>query len=154
MNNDVYCSSCGSAIPPGLSYCNRCGVDLCKEESAIANTSAGYAPDSLVWGIVAVTTVGFCAVVALMVIMKEVVHFNTGLIAGFSAATFLAFVLVDALFAYLLLRSKQLGNQSAAAAQLKESVRAELPAARTTEFAEPLSSVTDNTTRTLDSIKR
>ncbi|MEK6334098.1 MAG: hypothetical protein AABM67_04055 [Acidobacteriota bacterium] len=149
----MYCSSCGSAIPTGLSYCNRCGADLRKEESAIANTSAG-SPDSLVWGIVAVTTVGLCAVVALMVIMKEVVHFSSGLIAGFSAATFLSFVLVDALLAYLLLRSKQPGNQGAGTAQLKESVRAELPAARTTEFAEAGSSVTDQTTRTLDSIKR
>jgi hypothetical protein len=150
----MYCSSCGSAIPPGLSYCNRCGADLRKEEGAIANTSAGSPPDSLVWGIVAVTTVGLCAVVALMVIMKEVLHFSGGLIAGFSAATFLSFVLVDALFAFLLLRSKQLGNQSAETPQLKESFKAQLPAAQTSEFAEPVSSVTDHTTRTLESMKR
>lgn len=145
----MFCSSCGSAVPPGLSYCNRCGGDLRQKENEVTRRS-GPSPDSLVWGIVGVTTVGLGAVIALMVIMKEIVHFNDGLINGFTALTFLSFLLVDALFAWLLLRSKKSLRESPDIIQLKETIRAELQAAQTAGLVEPALSVTEHTTRTLD----
>jgi len=149
----MFCSSCGSAVPPGLSYCNRCGVDLRAKEQTPASGS-GTAPDSLVWGIVAVTTVGLCAVVALMVIMKEVVHFDNGLIEGFSVATFLSFLLVDLLLAWLLLSAKRDQGKSSDLAELKAELRRELGAAQTHSLPEPAQSVTEHTTRTLEPVPR
>ena len=45
----MYCSSCGAAVPAGLSYCNRCGADLRSKESSVAKRREA-SPDSLVWG--------------------------------------------------------------------------------------------------------
>ena len=148
----MYCSSCGSAVPPGLSFCNRCGIDLRVKEESPAKRS-GPAPDSLVWGIVAVTIIGLGSVIALMVIMKEVLHFNDGLINGFSAATFLSFVLVDVLFAWLLLSSKR-GQAKADREELKAELARELAAAPPRSLPEPPQSVTDHTTRTLEPVPR
>lgn len=151
----MFCSSCGSAVPPGLSFCNRCGADLrAKEQNPNPATRSGPYPDSLVWGIVAVTTVGLCAVVALMVIMKEVLHFNDGLIKGFSAATFLSFLLVDVLFAWLLLSSKRAQEKTFDAAELKAELTRELTAQQIHSLPEPRQSVTEQTTRTLEAVPR
>ena len=149
----MYCSSCGSAVPPGLSFCNRCGIDLRVKEESPAKRS-GPAPDSLVWAIVAVTTIGLGSLIALMVIMKEVLHFSDGLINGFSAATFLSFILVDLLFAWLLLSSKRSRTNAANREELKAELARELAAVQTNSLPEPAQSVTDHTTRTLEPVLR
>jgi len=146
----MYCSSCGSAVPPGLSYCNRCGTDLRAKDPA-AGEHWGASGNSLVGGMVGVTLIGFIAVLSLMK-MKGVNPANDGLLNGFAALAFLSFVLIDALFAWLLLRSKKSPSQKIDASQLKEVIRAELHAAQTSGRPEPASSVTDHTTRTLDPV--
>jgi hypothetical protein len=145
----MYCSSCGSAMPPGLSYCNRCGADLRAKENEVPKRS-GPSPNSLVWGIVAVTTFGLFAVIMLMGMMSQVLHSPDGLINGFAGFTFFSFLLVDALFAWLLLRSSKSPRGNHDVIQLKEAIRAELQAAQTSGLPEPTSSVTDHTTRTLE----
>jgi uncharacterized OB-fold protein len=53
----MYCSFCGTALTPGLSYCNRCGAELGANDRSVARPKE--APqESLVWAIVAVTVVG------------------------------------------------------------------------------------------------
>jgi hypothetical protein len=147
----MYCSSCGAAVPPGLSYCNRCGADLrVKEESTVKHSGPG--PNSLVWAIVAVTTIGLFLLIALMVFMKEL-HFNDGLINGFSAATLLTILLVDVLFAWLLLSSKRGQKKSTELAELKAELRRELAATQTHSLPEPAQSVTEHTTRTLEPVR-
>jgi hypothetical protein len=150
----MYCSSCGSAVPPGLRYCNRCGTDLRSKDPA-AGERWGASGNALVWGMVGVTTIGLIAVLSLMK-MKGVNPGNDGLLNGFAALAFLSFVLIDALFAWLLLRSKKSPASNTDLTQLKEVIRAELQAAQTSGLAEPASSVTDHTTRTLEpvSLKR
>jgi len=147
----MYCSSCGSAVPPGLSYCNRCGADLRVKEQSPAKRS-GPSPDSLVWAIVAVTTIGLFLLIAMMVFMKDL-HFNDGLINGFAAATLLAVMLVDVLFAWLLLSSKR-GQAKVILEELQAERTRELTAAQTHTLPEPAPSVTDHTTRTLEPVPR
>jgi hypothetical protein len=147
----MYCSSCGSAVPPGLSYCNRCGADLRVKEQTPVRRS-GPSPDSLVWGIVGVTIVGLFLVIALMVFMKDM-HFNDGLISGFAVAAFLSFLLVDILFAWLLLSSKRDQKKSSDLAELKADFARELSAAQTHSLPEPVQSVTEHTTRTLEPVR-
>jgi hypothetical protein len=148
----MYCSSCGAAVPPGLSYCNRCGVDLRVKEQTPAKR-LGPSPDALVWGIVGVTIVGLFLVIALMVFMKDL-HFNDGLINGFAVAAFLFFLLVDVLFAWLLLSSRRDQRQSSDLVQLKTELTRELGAAQTHSLVEPGQSVTEHTTRTLEPVPR
>ena len=147
----MYCSSCGSAVPPGLSYCNRCGADLRVKEESTGDRS-GPGPNSLVWAIVAVTTIGLFLLIALMVFMKDL-HFNDGLINGFAAATLLSVMLVDVLFAWLLLSSRR-GQAKVILEELKAERTRELTAAQTHTLPEPAPSVTDHTTRTLEPVPR
>jgi hypothetical protein len=146
----MFCSSCGAAVPPGLSYCNRCGADLRAKELTPVKRS-GPSPDSLVWGIVSVTVVGLFLVIALMVFMKAL-HFNDGLINGFAVAAFLSFLLVDVLFAGLLLSSRRDQRKSSDLAQLRTELTREPGAAQPHLLAEPGQSVTEHTTRTLEPV--
>jgi hypothetical protein len=84
--------------------------------------------------------------------MKEL-HFPDGLINGFISVTFFSFLLVDALFALLLLRSDKSHKESVDIIQLKEVIRAELNSGQTSGLADPVSSVTDHTTRTLEPVE-
>ena len=149
----MYCSSCGASVPPGLSYCNRCGADLRSKENETPKRSTP-SPNILVAGIVVVTTLGLFAVIMLMGVMSEVLHASHGLINGFAVLTFLLLLLVDALFAWLLLRSKKSPGETTGVVQLREEIRAELHAAQTSGFAQPAGSVTDHTTRTLEAVPR
>jgi len=148
---NMFCSSCGSAVPPGLSYCNRCGVDLRTKESEVPKRS-GPSPNLLVAGIVAVTTFGLIIVIMLMDVMSKVLHSPDGLIFGFAAIAFSLVLLVDVLFAWLLLRSWRAPRQDTDMVQLKETIRAELHAAQTSGLGQPVGSVTDHTTRTLEPV--
>ena len=149
----MYCSSCGSSVPPGLSYCNRCGADLRAKENETPPRS-GSSPNILVAGIVVVTTLGLFAIILLMFIMSEGLHAPGALISGFAGVTFLLLLLVDALFALLLFRSKKSLTETTQVAQLRESILTELQAAQTSGFAQPAGSVTDHTTRTLEAAPR
>jgi len=148
----MFCSSCGVAIAPGLSYCNRCGADLRPTENEVAKRP-GPSPDSLVAAIVFVTIFGLVAVIMLMGVMARVLHSPDGLINGFAAMAFFSILLIDALFAWLLLRSKKSRGEGLDIIQLKETIRAELQAAQTLGLPEPGSSVTDHTTRTLEPVE-
>jgi len=106
-----------------------------------------------VWGIVGVTIVGLFLVIALMVFMKDL-HFNDGLINGFAVAAFLSFLLVDVLFAWLLLSSRRDQRQSSDLVQLKTELTRELGAAQIHSLAESGQSVTEHTTRTLEPVPR
>jgi hypothetical protein len=98
---------------------------------------------------VSVTTVGLGAVIALMVIMKEILHFDTSLILLFSLLTFMSFLIVDAVFIWKLLRTKKPNADDLV--QLQQSYIRELGPART--LADPVPSVTDHTTRTLTPVE-
>ncbi len=148
----MYCLSCGSAVPPGLSYCNRCGIDLRPKESDEVTTRSVLSPNTLVAGIVFVTIFGLFLVIALMGVMSTILHAPDGLISGFAGTAFLSLLLVDSLFAWLLVRSKKSPKGNIDIVQLKETIRAELRAAQTTGLPQPVSSVTDHTTRTLESV--
>ena len=145
----MYCSSCGSSVPPGLSYCNRCGADLRAKENETPQRS-GPSPNILVAGIVVVTTLGLFAIILLMFIMSEGLHAPGGLINGFAGVMLLLLLLVDALFALLLFRSKKSPTETTQVVQLREAILAELQAAQTSGFPQPAGSVTDHTTRTLE----
>src|SRR2546422_1394399 len=95
----MYCSSCGIAVSPSSGYCNRCGVELNAKQS----TPSGASQESLVWALVSVTVVGIGAVIGLMAVMKQVVHFENPLIVAFSLLIFLAFLGVDGVIIWLLL---------------------------------------------------
>jgi hypothetical protein len=128
-------------------------VDLRPKEDGGPKRSTP-SPNILVAGIVVVTTLGLFAIILLMFIMSEGLHSPVGLINGFAGVMLLLLLLVDALFALLLLRSKKTSTETTQVAQLREAILAELQAAQISGFAQPPGSVTDHTTRTLEAVPR
>ena len=149
----MYCSSCGMTVAPSLSYCNRCGAELNpKDRRPVTRSEASQ--ESLVWALVSVTVVGIGAVIGLMAVMKQVADFNAGLIIAFSLLVFLAFLGVDSVIVWLLLRPSREAREAYFRTQHVELNTNELAESRAPVLPEPSFSVTDHTTHTLESAER
>lgn len=149
----MYCAFCGTALTPGLSYCNRCGADLNAKDRG--ETSPKEAPqESLVWAIVGVTIVGLAGLIGLMAVMKEVLHFSDTLIVVFSLLFFLTFLGVDIAFLWLLVRQRISAGYPEGFTQHKAPSTNELGETRPRALSEPSASVTEHTTRTMDPVDR
>jgi uncharacterized paraquat-inducible protein A len=146
----MYCQSCGSAVSPGLSYCSRCGVEL--NAKPVLQKASEMSAESLVWSIVAVAVIGMGIVIAMMALLKNLLHIDdaeTVLLISF--LSFVPFAIAEVLFVLMLIRS-----------QLKRKEPRELPVKQTRELdrggerqlVEPVSSIVEHTTRTLEAVPR
>ncbi len=148
----MYCSTCGVAVPESLSYCNHCGARILTSNSDKLATYRDVRPETLVFAMLATFIFGLLAISVLLGVMKSVLGLDAGQILGFAALSFLILLLLESVFLLLLFRR----NRSADA-----GVRTELPAGHTTKelgaqkvpaLPEPLSSVTDHTTRAFEPV--
>jgi uncharacterized paraquat-inducible protein A len=150
----MYCSSCGGTVAQGVSYCNICGAKLNKAKDESLPKPAELFPESLVWAIVAVFTIGLGVTIGLMAMMKELLNFGQGLIIGFTLLSFLLTFVVEGVLIWMLLESKRNAQKAGGAVQLKDQTTKELDAAQVRTLPEPVSSVTEHTTRTFEPIYR
>ena len=145
----MYCSSCGAAVVPGLSYCNHCGARLSGGRADVDARQAEALPESLIWAIVSVFVVGMGTTIGLMAMLKQLLDLSQGLIIAFGLLGFALMIAVESVFIYLLLSRRRTGAEEAG-----EDGRAtkELDAAREARAAlpEPVPSVTEQTTRTFE----
>jgi heme A synthase len=110
-------------------------------------------PESLIWAIVSVFVVGLGGTIGLMAVMKDARAFEPGQILGLSFMSFVAMLAVEAVLIYKLLsrgREEKVSEKS----KLKATTLRDLEAASGFALPEPLVSVTENTTRTLEPIFR
>lgn len=148
----MYCSSCGVAVKQGSSYCNYCGAQLSVTKAVSVVKSAEVRPESLLFSMMAVFVFGFGAITVLMGVMKAVLGFNVGLIVAFTLLSFLIMLVLESVFIRLLLQRKRGTAQAGDAALSKEQTTKELDAAQARVLPEPVPSVTENTTRTLEPV--
>lgn len=148
----MYCASCGSSVKPNLSYCNACGEKLNNSKDREGNASMLATPDSLIWAIVAVTIAGLGILIGLMSVMKKELQFDDGIILGFSSLVLLLIVAIDATFIWQFLRRNQSGRETISTARLRELITKELNAAPPRALPEPVPSVTEHTTRSIEPI--
>jgi len=147
----MYCSTCGSAVSPGLAYCNRCGAELANKHSSPKLSATSM--ESLVWAIAAVTIVGMGAVIGLMAVMKEVLHFNDGLITVFSLLFLATFIGVDVVFIRLL--HSKFGRRRIPGSTPRTELRTtDLDEPKVRNLPEPAPTVVEHTTRTLETADR
>jgi hypothetical protein len=144
----MYCSTCGVAIAESLSYCNHCGARVSGSHRDNANLSRDLNPGFLVYAMLATFIFGLVAITLLLGVMKSVLGLEVGQILGFAVLSFLIMLFLEGVFLSLLIRR----NRSA-----EDRARTELMGHHTKELAapqlqEPLSSVTDHTTRAFDPI--
>ncbi|HEY0431575.1 MAG TPA: hypothetical protein VGC61_07140 [Pyrinomonadaceae bacterium] len=146
----MYCSACGTPLAPGLSYCNRCGMSL-KERSEPSTTSpAGLVPAYLT----AISIVGIAGLSLMLggaMALRNGAQFNEDFVGMFMVMTFLMVALVEIFLCRQLSRiSKGSLNQQVLAPPKQVAMPSELRPPQARALAEPVSSVTENTTRTLE----
>ncbi len=151
----MYCSNCGTARTSETRYCNRCGADL-RERRESGNTAVITAL------LTAVTTLGIAGLAIMLggaLILRRKAGLDQELIGVFMMFTFLIVGMTEFMLVKNL--SKLTGG--------KESKKYFAPPVSTNELrlpandlrlpaagnlGEPVPSVTENTTRTLDYIRR
>ena len=148
----MYCSSCGAALTPGLSFCNRCGNQL-NSPKADGGKPAELFPESLIWALVSVSVGGIGVLIGLMAVMKQGLNFDNEQIVLFSLLSFAMLLGAEFVFIWLLIRKsrgRDLTNKVPGTNQLPESNARELGAGRMP--VEPVSSITDHTTHNLEPV--
>ncbi|HEU4765750.1 MAG TPA: zinc ribbon domain-containing protein [Pyrinomonadaceae bacterium] len=145
----MYCSNCGTPRTQGLSYCNRCGADL-RERREAASTGAISAM------LTAITLIGIAGLGIMLggaMVLRKGAGLPPDLIGVFMLFTFLITVVTEILLVRNLSKltsANQTRHYLPPAPPLNHDTR--LPPAST--VGEPVPSVTENTTRTLDYIRR
>lgn len=148
----MYCSNCGTPFTTGLSFCNRCGADLRERIESKQPTAAITAL------VTAITILGICGLGIMLggsLVLRKEAGLPFELVGFFMLFTFLIVGMTEIM---LLRNVSKLISASAAQSnhQLPAVQRPPLelrpPAAST--YSEPIGSVTDNTTRTLEYARR
>ena len=148
----MYCSTCGSAVAHGLSYCKHCGEKLGGAKGDALDKASEVKPEMLVRAMVMVFIFGLGAITVLMSVMRRLPDFDFGRIMAVTLLSFLIMIGLEAVFVWLLLRRRG-GVKAADNSTLsKEPTTKELDAAQARALPEPLPSVTEHTTRTLDPV--
>ena len=153
----MYCSNCGGAVTRGLTYCNRCGVKLNADKADPAvRTSDLRSETPIIAGIIFLFVLGLAALGFLLTIMRAI-DFGQAQILAFTSIAFLMLIGLEAVLISRLFRRRSTSDKPDTA---KRDDRLNLRAHDTKELEaesrlplEPASSVTDQTTRTLEPIK-
>jgi predicted amidophosphoribosyltransferase len=145
----MYCSTCGVAVAQSLSYCNYCGAKL--KGDSVTKTSE-VRPESLVFAMMAIFIFGLGAITVLMGVMKTVLELPVERILAFALLPFLVMLLLEGVFIRLLLRRKRGAEEASDTVLLKGQATRELDAAQSRVLPEPVTSVTEHTTRTFEPI--
>jgi len=146
----MYCSSCGVAIASNLTYCNHCGAKQNNEktDTLVKETELRY--DAFIMSaMVGLFVLGLIATSVLLGVMKSVLQFPFGPLVAFALLSFLILVGIEGILISRLFRRR--AEKSKTAAEDTFHITKELEA-QSRLVNEPVSSVTDHTTRTLDPI--
>jgi predicted nucleic acid-binding Zn ribbon protein len=145
----MYCVNCGTPLTQGLSYCNRCGVNL-RQERKEAKTSAIAA------FLTAITLIGITGLGIMLggaLALRREAGLNQELIGVFMLFVFLIVSMIEIMLVRNLSKltsSTERTNYLPSPQPAPHDLR--LP--QGTPLGEPVSSVTENTTRTLEYARR
>jgi zinc ribbon protein len=145
----MYCSNCGTPVTNGVSFCNRCGKGL-RERT---EPKSPYAITAFLTAITSIGIVGLGIMLGGSLVLRKEAGLPFELVGFFMLFTFVIVALVEIMLVRNL--SKLMG--SAERTQYLPTAPQpplELRAPTTTDFVEPIGSVTDNTTRTLEYARR
>src|SRR5687768_14431580 len=138
----MYCAACGTPLTPGLSYCNRCGASL-KERSA----STSKAIPAFLTAITLIAIAGLGIMLGGALAMKKDADMAHEIVGFFMFFTFVIVVLTEVLLV------RQLSRLTGSAEHTGPTPApgfVPAPEARALPAREPIPSVTENTTRTLE----
>ena len=142
----MYCAACGTPLAPGLSYCNRCGMSLKERSEATVVPVKSY--------LTAISIVGIAGLFLMLggaIALKKGAQLPEDIVGIFMLMTFSIVAIIEIFLCRQLSRLNRAAekNQSLAPPQ-PMSQPAEFRGPQPHALAEPPSSVTENTTRTLE----
>jgi hypothetical protein len=147
----MYCSACASPVTAGLKFCNRCGANLSKGQP---DAGSGLA-SGLITAVVMVALFGLGIIFAGSIALKKGGDMPNDIVGLFMLFSFVIVGITELLLMRQLSRvqdSKGPNQRFESAPPLFQPAQSmparELYAVRDT--AEPMLSVTENTTRTLE----
>ena len=148
----MYCSTCGIAVAESLSYCNHCGVRIIPYTRDEVDTSRDVKPGLLVSAMAGTFILGLLAITALLGVMKSILELQAGQILGFAALCFFMLICLEGVYLRLLFRRNRGREEQSRTESLTGHTTKELGAPQVQALREPLSSVTDQTTRAFEPI--
>lgn len=139
----MFCTSCGAQLAPGLSYCNRCGVNLRDRNESNTTVVSAF--------LTAITVLGAAGLFVMLfgsVILRRKANMDQEFIGIFLTFTFLFVSLIE----FMLIRnlSKLLTQKETQTRSFAPPVTNDLRLPQHSTLGEPVPSVTENTTRTLE----
>jgi len=146
----VYCSTCGVAVSSqNLSYCNHCGAKLIRGDSV--EKAPEVKPEMLVAAMVGTFIFGLIAIAVLIGVLKNVLGIRVEPIMLIMTLLLLFMAILESVFIRLLLRGRRGAERKALP---DDHVTNELDAARERLLSEPRASVTENTTRAFEPVRK
>ena len=142
----MYCSACGTPVAPGISYCNRCGMSL-KERGEGKQTSAIAA---FLTAITLIGIIGMGIMLGGALTLTNEAHLKEELVGFFMLFTFLIVTITEILLVKQLSRLTAANQAKAIESPQPVAMPGEFRAPQPRTLPEPLPSVTENTTRTLE----
>lgn len=144
----MYCATCGTQLVQGLSYCNRCGVSLRERSEPKTGPITAF--------LTAITLLGALGLALMLggaLMLRRGANLSQELIGVYMLFTFLIVSVTE----FMLVRnlSKLLSAPKEKQPRfLPPSVHQDLRLPQAPAFGEPAGSVTENTTRTLEYVRR
>ena len=142
----MYCAACGTPLAPGLSFCNRCGMSLKERHES---KQVGTIPAFLT-AITLVGVIGLGIMLGGTLTLSKEAHLEDALVGFFMFFTFIIVLVTEILLVRQLSRLTGTTQSKPIDAPQQAPMPAEFRAPHSHVLAEPLPSVTENTTRTLE----
>lgn len=141
----MYCVACGTPLAPGLSYCNRCGASLKDRNDSKSGAIIAF--------LTAITLIGISGLGIMLggaMALKREANLSQELVGIFMLFTFLIVCATEILLVRQLSRLTGSNEQKRVDVPPHFVAPPELRPAQPRTLAEPIPSVTENTTRTLE----
>jgi hypothetical protein len=148
----MFCPSCGIALPNQLKYCNRCGAPLTPPKEIelvkLFEKRMESEMEGLFWSIL----FGLGFLIGGMVVLKKALDFSQTLLIAYMILCSTALVMYFGLGVWQIRRLARSSKE--ATAQLGQVETHELNPAQTLPTLEPVPSITEHTTHTLEPVPR
>lgn len=141
----MYCSACGTPLAPGLSFCNRCGANLRAPTDSKTGTITAF--------LTAITLIGMTGLGIMFagaLVLKNEANMHEGLVGFFMLFTFLFLAITEILLLRQMSRFTKSTDQKPPETSAQFVSAPELRSGQQRALPEPVASVTENTTRTLE----
>lgn len=144
----MYCANCGTLLTQGLSYCNRCGANL-KERPEVSTGAIS----AFLTAITLIGAIGLGVMFGGALVLRRGALLSQELIGVFMLFTFLITGMVEIMLVRNLSKLTS-ANEKKNYFPAPQPVPQDLRLTQGMPLGEPVSSVTENTTRTLEYIRR